>query len=194
MADARHDRRMFLVDPVKRGVLPLDGLQVSRRLARTVRSGRFEARFDTAFAEVIAACAASRPGRLETWINGAIETLCLRLFARGYAHSVETWREGRLVGGLYGIAIGGAFFGESMFSVERDASKTALVHLVDRLNSGGFVLLDAQFITDHLASLGAVEISRAEYRIRLRRALATPADFAGQAAAGAAPQATSHRS
>ncbi len=194
MADARHDRRMFLVDPVKRGVLPLDGLRVSRRLARTVRSGRFEARFDTAFAEVIAACAASRPGRLETWINGSIETLCLRLFARGFAHSVETWREGRLVGGLYGIALGGAFFGESMFSIERDASKVALVHLVDRLNASGFVLLDAQFMTDHLASLGAVEISRTDYRARLKRALKIDAGFAGQVDGGAAPQATSQRS
>jgi leucyl/phenylalanyl-tRNA--protein transferase len=194
MADARHDRRMFLVDPVRRGILPLDGLRVSRRLARTVRSGRFEARIDSAFAEVIAACAASRPGRLETWINGSIETLCLRLFERGFAHSVEAWRDGRLVGGLYGIAIGGAFFGESMFSVERDASKVALVHLVERLNAGGFALLDTQFITDHLASLGAIEIARTDYRARLKRALAIiEADLSGQAA-GAVPQATSHRS
>jgi leucyl/phenylalanyl-tRNA--protein transferase len=194
MADARHDRRMFLVDPVRRGILPLDGLRVSRRLARTVRSGRFEARIDSAFAEVIAACAASRPGRLETWINGSIEALCLRLFERGFAHSVEAWRDGRLVGGLYGIAIGGAFFGESMFSVERDASKVALVHLVERLNAGGFTLLDTQFITDHLASLGAIEIARTDYRARLKRALAIiEADLSGQAA-GAVPQATSHRS
>jgi leucyl/phenylalanyl-tRNA--protein transferase len=194
MADARHDRRMFLVDPVRRGILPLDGLRVSRRLARTVRSGRFEARLDSAFAEVIAACAASRPGRLETWINGSIEALCLRLFERGFAHSVEAWRDGRLVGGLYGIAIGGAFFGESMFSVERDASKVALVHLVERLNAGGFTLLDTQFITDHLASLGAIEIARTDYRARLKRALAIiEADLSGQAA-GAVPQATSHRS
>jgi leucyl/phenylalanyl-tRNA--protein transferase len=194
MADARHDRRMFLVDPVRRGILPLDGLRVSRRLARTVRSGRFEARIDSAFAEVIAACAASRPGRLETWINGSIEALCLRLFERGFAHSVEAWRDGRLVGGLYGIAIGGAFFGESMFSVERDASKVALVHLVERLNAGGFALLDTQFITDHLASLGAIEIARTDYRARLKRALAIiEADLSGQAA-GAVPQATSHRS
>ncbi len=194
MADARHDRRMFLVDPVRRGILPLDGLRVSRRLARTVRSGRFETRFDSDFRATIAACAASRPGRLETWINGSIEALCLRLFARGFAHSVETWRDGRLVGGLYGIAIGGAFFGESMFSVERDASKVALVHLVERLNAGGFALLDAQFITDHLASLGAIEISRTEYRARLRLALAIDADFSAQAAGVAAPQATSQRS
>ena len=194
MADARHDRRMFLVDPVRRGILPLDGLQVSRRLARTVRSGRFEARIDSAFGAVIAACAESRPGRLETWINASIETLCLRLFERGFAHSVETWRNGALVGGLYGIAIGGAFFGESMFSVERDASKVALVHLVDRLNAGGFTLLDTQFITDHLASLGAVEISRTDYRARLKRALAVDADFPRQVAGAAAPQATSQTS
>jgi leucyl/phenylalanyl-tRNA--protein transferase len=194
MADARHDRRMFLVDPARRGVLPLDGLRVSRRLARTVRSGRFEARIDTAFGAVIAACAESRPGRPETWINGSIETLCLRLFARGFAHSVETWRDGALVGGLYGIAIGGAFFGESMFSVERDASKVALVHLVDRLRAGGFTLLDTQFITDHLASLGAIEISRTDYRTRLKRALSVEAAFPSQVGAAAAPQVTSQRS
>ncbi len=197
MADARHDRKMFLVDPVRRGVLPLDGLRISRRLARTVRSDRFEVRIDTDFGGVIAACAAPKPGRLETWINGSIETLCLRLFHRGFAHSVETWRERRLVGGLYGIAIGGAFFGESMFSLERDASKVALVHLVARLRIGGFSLLDAQFLTDHLATLGAVEISRAEYRLRLERALALSADFTrmqAQAAGGEALQATSHRS
>jgi leucyl/phenylalanyl-tRNA--protein transferase len=194
MADARHDRRMFLVDPVRRGIMPLDGLRVSRRLARTVRSGRFETRIDSAFPKVIAACAEARPGRLETWINGSIETLCLRLFARGFAHSVETWRDGALVGGLYGIAIGGAFFGESMFSVERDASKVALVHLVERLSAGGFALLDTQFITDHLASLGAVEISRKAYLARLKDAMAIDANFSGQAVGAAAPQATNQRS
>ncbi len=177
MADARHDEKVFLVEPARRGVIPLEGLHISRRLARTVRSDRFEARIDTAFAQVIAACAAPRPGRMETWINGAIETLCLELFTRGQAHSVETWRDGRLVGGLYGVALGGAFFGESMFSMERDASKVALVHLVARLRAGGFTLLDAQFITDHLERFGAIEISKAEYRKRLAAALRHRADF-----------------
>lgn len=197
MADARHDERLFLVDPARRGVIPLDGLKVSRRLARTVRSDRFTVRIDTAFESVIEACAAARPGRLETWINGPIQDLCCELFERGLAHSIETWREGRLVGGLYGIAIGGAFFGESMFSVERDASKVALVHLVARLKVGGFTLLDAQFVTDHLAGLGAVEVSRLEYGRRLHDALGRRADFARQGpyVAGAeALQATSHAS
>jgi leucyl/phenylalanyl-tRNA--protein transferase len=177
MADARHDRRVFLVDPAKRGVLPLGGFHVSRRLARTVRADRFEVRVDTAFDAVVAACAAPREGRMETWINEPIQQMCDALFARGLAHSVESWRDGRLVGGLYGLAIGGAFFGESMFSVERDASKVALVHLVARLKAGGFTLLDTQFLTDHLSTFGAEEISRAEYGRRLAKALAASADF-----------------
>jgi len=179
MADARHDERLFLVDPARRGVIPLDGFHVSRRLARTVRSGRFETRVDSAFDAVIEACAESRPGRRETWINHTIQSLCSDLFKLGTAHCVETWREGRLVGGLYGVAVGGAFFGESMFSVERDASKVALVRLVEQLKAGGFTLLDAQFVTEHLESLGALEISRGEYRKRLALALAVEADFGG---------------
>ncbi len=197
MADSRRDAAMFLVDPPRRGVIPLEGLRLSRRLARTVRSGRFEIRIDTAFAAVIEACATPGPGRPETWINGAIEALCGELFARGQAHSVEAWREGRLVGGLYGVAIGAAFFGESMFSLERDASKVALVHLMARLRVGGYRLLDAQFITDHLASLGAVEISRADYARRLATALAGRGDFYAAGVpltGGGAPQATSHAS
>jgi leucyl/phenylalanyl-tRNA--protein transferase len=177
MADARHDEKIFLVEPARRGIIPLDALRISRRLARTVRSDRFECRVDTAFAEVIELCAAPRSGRMETWINRTIETLCVELFARGRAHSVEIWREGRLVGGLYGIALGGAFFGESMFSLERDASKVALVHLVARLRGGGFALLDAQFMTDHLQSFGAVEVSKLDYRRRLTAALARSSDF-----------------
>ena len=182
MADARRDRRLFLVDPVRRGILPLEGLRISRRLARTVRSQRFEIRVDSAFAEVIEACAAPAPARMETWINHAIESLCVELFRRGQAHSVEAWRGGRLVGGLYGVAVGGAFFGESMFSLQADASKVALVHLVARLRAGGFKLLDTQFVTDHLAGFGAVEIDRAEYRRRLESALAAPGRFAGEPA------------
>jgi leucyl/phenylalanyl-tRNA--protein transferase len=177
MADARQDQRLFLVDPTRRGVLPLDGFRIPRRLARTVRSGAFEVRVDTDFRSVIQACAAPAPGRRETWINHTIERLCLELFARGVAHSVESWRGDRLVGGLYGVTLGAAFFGESMFSIERDASKVALVHLVGRLRAGGFRLLDTQFVTDHLSTFGAVEIDKAEYRRRLDAALAVAGDF-----------------
>src|SRR5271165_7196739 len=197
MADARHDARVFLVEPARRGVIPLEGFRISRRLARTVRSDRFTVRLDTAFAQVIAGCAAPRPGRMETWINRTIETLCLDLFARGRAHSLEAWRDGRLVGGLYGVSLGGAFFGESMFSQERDASKVALVHLVARLRLAGFTLLDAQFITDHLASFGAIEIAKADYRRRLAAALAVGADLRRSPAymdGAAALQATSQAS
>ena len=197
MADARHDERLFLVEPVRRGVIPLEALKIPRRLARTVRSDRFEVRVDTAFAAVIAACAAPRPGRMETWINRTIETLCVELFDRGQAHSVETWREGALVGGLYGVSIGGAFFGESMFSVESDASKVALVHLAARLRAGGFKLLDAQFLTDHLKTFGAIEIPKVEYRRRLASAVADKADFLAlplYVAGVAALQFTSHAS
>ena len=177
MADARHDRRVFLVDPARRGVMPLDRFHLSHRLARTLRSDRFEVRVDTAFAEVVAACAAPRAGRMETWINEPIQAMCEALFARGLAHSVEARLDGRLVGGPYGVALGAAFFGESMFSTERDASKVALAHLVARLRVGGFTLLDTQFLTDHLSTFGAEEISRADYAQRLRTALAHTADF-----------------
>jgi leucyl/phenylalanyl-tRNA--protein transferase len=177
MADTRHDRRIFLVEPARRGVLPLDGLNISRRLARTVRSDIYAVRVDTSFAGVIAGCAAPSVGRTETWINRTIEELCLELHARGLAHSVEAWRGDQLVGGLYGIALGGAFFGESMFSIARDASKVALVHLAARLRAGGFTLLDTQFVTDHLTRFGAVEIDKAEYLRRLATALGRYGDF-----------------
>jgi leucyl/phenylalanyl-tRNA--protein transferase len=177
MADARHDERVFLVDPARRGVMPLDEFHCPRRLARTVRSDRFQVRIDTAFCQVIEHCAAARPGRMETWINGPIQSLCLELFDRGKAHSVEAWLGDRLVGGLYGISLGAAFFGESMFSLERDASKVALTHLVARLKVGGYRLLDAQFITDHLAGFGAVEVSRADYGRQLAAAVSGHADF-----------------
>jgi len=187
MAETRDDERVFLIDPERRGVLPLERFHVPSRLARTVRSDRFEVRIDTAFELVLDACAESRPGREDTWINGPIRELYLGLFARGAAHSVECWNAQGLVGGLYGVSIGGAFFGESMFSDERDASKTALVHLVARLIAGRFRLLDAQFMTEHLAQFGAEEIGRAEYRRRLARALEADADFFAlqPAAAGA---------
>jgi leucyl/phenylalanyl-tRNA--protein transferase len=177
MADARHDRRVFLVDPARRGVIPLERFHVSRRLARTVRSDRFEVRVDAAFSVVVAACAAPRTGRMETWINEPIQQMCDALFERGVAHSVEAWRDGLLVGGLYGLALGGAFFGESMFSIERDASKVALTHLVARLRVGGFRLLDTQFLTDHLSGFGAEEISRTDYAKLLAGALEADADF-----------------
>jgi leucyl/phenylalanyl-tRNA--protein transferase len=177
MADARDDERIFLIDPERRGVLPLGGFHVPARLARTVRSNRFQVRVDTAFEPVVEACAASRPGRTETWINHPIQDLYAELYRRGQAHSVEAWREGELVGGLYGVTLGGAFFGESMFSLERDSSKVALVHLVGRLIVGRFKLLDAQFMTEHLAQFGGHEVPRAHYRKRLAVALAQEADF-----------------
>lgn len=177
MARSRDDDRIFLVDPETRGVIPLDRFHVPSRLARTVRSDRFEVRLDTAFDTVIDACAAPRADSSESWINRPIRDMYTALFARGAAHSVECWRDGRLVGGLYGVSIGGAFFGESMFSTERDASKVALVHLVARLRVGGYRLLDAQFVTDHLAQFGAEEISRRDYRKRLKDALGVEGDF-----------------
>jgi leucyl/phenylalanyl-tRNA---protein transferase len=177
MAEARDDPRVFLIDPEQRGVLPLERFHIPRRLARTVRQGHFDVRIDTAFEEVIEACAASAPDRPETWINAEIQHLYRELFVRGLAHTVECWREDRLVGGLYGVSLGGAFFGESMFSLERDASKVALVHLIRRLVVGGYTLLDAQFMTEHLAQFGAEEISRSDYRRRLLAALTEPADF-----------------
>ncbi|MAK80860.1 leucyl/phenylalanyl-tRNA--protein transferase [Phenylobacterium sp.] len=187
MADARDDHRIFLVDPEHRGVLPLAGFHVPRRLARTVRSEPFEIRFDTAFDRVVALCAESAPDRRETWINPVIQDLYAQVFAMGCAHSVECWRRDRLVGGLYGVSLGGAFFGESMFSRATDASKIALVHLVARLIVGGYQLLDAQFITEHLTQFDAEEIPRAVYHQRLAKALTIKARFGDQPAlAGAA--------
>jgi leucyl/phenylalanyl-tRNA--protein transferase len=188
MADAREDARIFLIDPERRGVIPLTGFHVPRRLARTLRAEPYEVRVDTAFHEVVLACAAPGPGRIETWINHPIERLYLRLHEMGFAHSVECWADGALAGGLYGVALKGAFFGESMFSQARDASKVALAHLAARLIVGGFHLLDTQFLTEHLAQFGAEEIGRREYQKRLKAALAVEADFqrAGAAGAGAA--------
>ncbi len=179
MADAREDSRVFLIDPERRGVMPLQGFHVPRRLARTVRSDAYEVRVDTAFHEVVLACAASGPGRMETWINRPIEQLYLQLHGIGHAHSVECWADGELVGGLYGVSLQGAFFGESMFSRRRDASKVALVHLVARLIAGGYQLLDAQFMTEHLSQFGAEEIGRLAYHRRLAKALKVDADFYG---------------
>jgi leucyl/phenylalanyl-tRNA--protein transferase len=186
MADAREDERVFLIDPERRGVIPLDGFHVSRRLARTVRAEPFEIRTDTAFRAVVQACAASGPGRVETWINHPIEDLYVRLHDLGFAHSVECWLDGELIGGLYGVSLQGAFFGESMFSRRRDASKVALIHLVARLMAGGYRLLDAQFMTEHLTQFGAVEISRLDYHRRLALALSAEADFQRAGAMGGA--------
>jgi leucyl/phenylalanyl-tRNA--protein transferase len=177
MADAREDLRVFLIDPERRGVIPLDRFHVPARLARTVRSDPFEIRIDCAFHAVVEACAEAKPDRTETWINHPIERLYVALHELGFAHSVECWRDGALVGGLYGVSLQGAFFGESMFSRARDASKVALVHLVARLIAGGYRLLDAQFMTEHLAQFGAEEIPRREYLKRLDRALAVEGDF-----------------
>ena len=177
MAERRDDPTLFWVSPDVRGIIPLDGLHISRRLARTIRSDRFEVRVDSAFATVMHECAACAPGREESWINDEIVTVYTALHKNGHAHSVECWRNGRLAGGLYGVNLGGAFFGESMFMRERDASKVALAHLVARLKFGGFALLDAQFLTDHLARFGAIAIPRDEYMERLNAAISISATF-----------------
>lgn len=177
MAEDRDDDRLFWVDPEERGILPLDHFHLPRRLRRTVLSERYAVSVDRAFSAVIHACASAQPDRQGTWINGPIVTLFSDLHERGFAHSVEVWCEDELVGGLYGMSLGAAFFGESMFSHARDASKVALVHLVGRLKRAGYRLLDTQFITKHLEQFGAVEIARADYHQRLEAALAFSADF-----------------
>ena len=173
MSESRDDPEIFWVDPQQRGILPLETFRISRSHAKTLRKWDCEVTFDTAFAEVVTGCA----DRDETWINDTIFDLYRALFADGHAHSVEVWQNGTLVGGAYGVAIGGAFFGESMFSTVPDASKTALAYLVDRLRRCGFTLLDTQFITPHLTSLGGIEIPRATYQAKLAQALKRPADF-----------------
>ncbi|MGA8552709.1 MAG: leucyl/phenylalanyl-tRNA--protein transferase [Stellaceae bacterium] len=177
MADSADDPELFWVDPRRRGILPLDAFHLSHRLRRVLRQGRFEIRCDSAFDAVTRGCAEAAEKRPNTWINHEILRLYGALFARGAAHSVECHRAGMLVGGLYGVSIGGAFFGESMFSRETDASKVALVHLVARLRLGGYRLLDIQFLTPHLARFGAIEISRSRYRRLLASALAYRASF-----------------
>ncbi|MDK9694825.1 MAG: leucyl/phenylalanyl-tRNA--protein transferase [Siculibacillus sp.] len=177
MAEAADDPELFWVEPESRGVLPIDGFHLSRRLARTIRSDRFALTCDTDFDGVIAGCAAPAPGRSGTWINAEIRRLYGELFERGVVHTVECRLDGALVGGLYGVSIGGAFFGESMFSRVTDASKVALAHLVARLAAGGYALLDTQFLTEHLGRFGGVEIPRRIYRARLAEALAASADY-----------------
>ncbi|QOG05616.1 leucyl/phenylalanyl-tRNA--protein transferase [Aureimonas sp. OT7] len=177
MAESATDRSIHWIDPSERGIIPLDGLHIARRLARTIRSQPFDIRFDTAFPAVVDRCAEPQPGRTETWINRTIRDLYLQLFRMGHAHSVEAWEGDDLVGGLYGVSLGGAFFGESMFSRRSDASKIALAYLCARLRKDGFVLLDTQFLTAHLASLGAIEVSRRRYHALLAAALEVDAAF-----------------
>jgi leucyl/phenylalanyl-tRNA---protein transferase len=175
MAETRRGERLYWLDPEKRGVLPLEQFHLPRRLLRTMNSGRLQVTADTAFAHTIGGCAAAAPGREDTWINGQIESLFIELHRRGHAHSVETWEDGELVGGLYGVSMGGVFFGESMFSKVRDASKIALVHLVARLRLGGYRLLDTQFVTTHLAQFGAQEVPRDAYKEQLAASVDVPA-------------------
>ncbi len=185
MADSREDMRLFLMDPDIRGVLPLETFHVPKRLAKTVRQNPFRVTADTAFNRVIEACAEPHPTRPATWINDAILNLYGALHRQGHAHSVECWTEdNQLVGGLYGVSLGGAFFGESMFSRATDASKIALVHLVARLKVGSYKLLDAQFHNPHLEQFGLQEITRNEFRDQLWIALRTEADFYSFGAAG----------
>jgi leucyl/phenylalanyl-tRNA---protein transferase len=179
MAERATDQDVFWVDPERRGIIPLETFHVPHSLKKVVRRGRFEVRVDHDFAGVMRGCAAPRAKAGETWINDQIIAVYCALNAQGFAHSVECWREDRLVGGLYGVSLRGAFFGESMFSRETDASKVALVHLVARLKRGGYTLLDTQFVTPHLARFGAIEISRRAYRKRLNGAMATEATFYG---------------
>jgi leucyl/phenylalanyl-tRNA---protein transferase len=177
MAESAEDNALYWVEPEERGIFPLDGLHISRSLRKRIRQRRFDIRIDTAFNDVIAACAEKMPDRKTTWINQRIRSLYGQLYKMGCCHSVECWRQNQLVGGLYGVRIGGAFFGESMFSRETDASKVALVHLVARLKAGGFRLLDAQFTTPHLETLGARTISRTDYHALLERAIDDDAEF-----------------
>ncbi|MDQ0314777.1 leucyl/phenylalanyl-tRNA--protein transferase [Amorphus orientalis] len=177
MAESADDPGLYWIEPERRGVLPLDSFHVPRRLKRTVRQDRYRIRVDTAFADVVDGCAKPGENRRRTWINGRIRRLYTELFSMGHAHSIEAWDGDKLVGGLYGVRLGGAFFGESMFTTARDASKIALVHLVARMKAGDFVLLDAQFLTDHLATFGAVEVSRRVYQGQLESAIRHSADF-----------------
>lgn len=177
MAAARDDATLHWLDPERRGTLPLHGFHLSRSLLKTLRGGRFEVTADRAFAQVIEQCAQTRRTESGTWINHEIQRLFITLHELGFAHSVESWQAGRLVGGLYGLALGGVFFGESMFSTATDASKVALAHLVARLRLGGYKVLDTQFITSHLVRFGAIEIEREVYQEMLATALDVPAQF-----------------
>jgi len=177
MADSTEAKELFWVDPDLRGIMPFEAFHVSRSLRKSLRKGNFEVTVDLNFKDVMEACREKRPERPSSWINDEILELYCELHDRGHAHSIETRLNGKLVGGLYGVSLGGAFFGESMFSRVTDASKTALVHLVARLKAGGYTLLDTQFQTEHLSSFGAVEVPRGRYHTYLQAALETAADF-----------------
>lgn len=177
MAESADDPALYWIEPQHRGILPLDAVHVPRRLVRTLRTTPLKVRIDTDIVGVIEGCAASRPGRRSTWINDRIRSLYRDLFNLGHCHTVEVWNDKRLIGGLYGVALNGAFFGESMFSYERDASKIALVYLAARLAYGGFQLLDTQFVTDHLRQFGTIELGREEFHRLLEKALDVEADF-----------------
>ncbi len=177
MAESADDNALYWIDPDHRGVFPFETFHVSRRLRRTVRAQPFEIRINSNFDAVLDGCSESRPGRATTWINARIRALYGQLFRMGFCHTVECWQGEHLVGGLYGVHIGGAFFGESMFSRQRDASKVALVYLVARLKAGGFTLLDTQFVTPHLETMGAQEIDRDDYHDLLERALEVNGDY-----------------
>lgn len=177
MAESFDDPTLYWIDPEKRGIIPLNKFHIPRRLRKSVRRAVYDIRCDFAFEEVIRRCASPAPGRQETWINKEIINLYTKLYTIGQAHSVEAWLDNKLVGGLYGVTLGGAFFGESMFSDARDASKISLVHLVARLNAGGFKLLDTQFVTKHLSQFGVIEMHRSGYRQLLTSALEITANF-----------------
>ena len=177
MAESVDEAEVFWVRPEMRGIIPLDGFHIPKSLKKTVRQGHFEIRYDTDFAGVIEGCAEASEGRPSTWINEPIRTAYGELFARGHCHTVEAWREDKLVGGLYGVTLGAAFFGESMFSRETDASKVCLVHLVAWLRQRGFLLLDTQFTTDHLKRFGAIDVPRRKYERLLEDALLKSAQF-----------------
>jgi leucyl/phenylalanyl-tRNA---protein transferase len=179
MAESAEDPALYWIEPPERGVIPLGDFHVPARLARTVRSDRFAIAINRNFEAVLDGCAEPQPGRSRTWINDRIRTLYRRLYDIGHCHSVEAYENGVLAGGLYGVCLGRAFFGESMFHYARDASKVALVHLVARLKASGFTLLDTQFVTDHLKTFGAIEVPRERYHKLLEAALVGEADFAG---------------
>ena len=177
MAESADDPQLYWIEPQARGVLPLDGVIIHKRLARTVRQAPYEIRVDTDFETVINGCAASRPGRRSTWINDQIRSLYSDLYRQGHCHTIEAWHEGKMVGGLYGVALGGAFFGESMFSTATDASKISLVYLCARLIHGGFTLLDTQFVTEHLNQFGTREVEKPEFHEQLDAAIELTADY-----------------
>ncbi len=187
MAESAEDPALYWIEPERRGILPLDQFHIPGRLARTVRGEPFRVVCDQDFDAVIDGCAEPKPGRTRTWINTRIRALYRGLFDRGHCHTVEVYEGSALIGGLYGVSLGGAFFGESMFHHARDASKVALVHLVARLRAGGFTLLDTQFVTDHLKTFGAIEVSRRHYHKLLEAAISSDADFAALPLAASVP-------